>query len=211
MQDNRETGKSSGNFCKDIQAELGIRAGFELVSAVAGSDRDRQRINAGPLNKLFYLIGVCEHSLVGVDADCVLDACQCSQLSLDNGAVLVRILSDALGLRNVVLKIMAGIIDHDRGKSAVDALFANSKVCAVVQMQSDRDLGIQLHSSLNEFLKVNRIRILSCARRSLQDHGGLELSCCLGDRLNDLHVVDIECTYCIAAAISFLKHFSCCY
>ena len=68
-----------------------------------------------------------------------------------------------------------------------------------------------LHSSLNEFLKVNRIRILSCARRSLQDHGGLELSCCLGDRLNDLHVVDIECTYCIAAAISFLKHFSCCY
>ena len=58
VKDDRESGKSSCHFLQNIKAQLGIRAGFEFVSAVAGSDRDRQGINAGPLDKFLDLVGI---------------------------------------------------------------------------------------------------------------------------------------------------------
>ena len=211
VQNDRESGKSSGYFLKDVQTKLGIRAGFELVSAVACADRDRQRVNSCSLNELFDLVGICEHSLVGVNTYSILDAGECSELSLNYYAVLVSIVSNLLGLGNVFLKIVAGIVDHDRCKSAVYAFLADLEVCAVIQVQSDRDLGIQLNSCFNELLQINGIRILSCTCRCLKDDGRLELSCSLCNTLYDLHVVDIKCADSVSAVISLFEHFCGCY
>ena len=112
VKNDRESGKSSCYFCQDVQAKLGICAGFELVSAVACADGDSQGINACSLNELFDLIGICEHSLVSINADRILDACEGSELSLNNCAVCMSILGDLLGLCDVVLEIVAGIVDH---------------------------------------------------------------------------------------------------
>ena len=211
MQNDRESGKSSGYFLQDVQTKLGIRAGFELICAVACADRDRQRVNACSLNKLFYLVGICEHSLVGIYTDSILDACECAELSLNYYAVLMSILGDLLGLSNIFLEIMAGIVDHNGSKTAVNALLADVEVCAVIQVQSDRNLGIQLNSCLDELLQINGIRVLSCSCGCLKDNGRLELCCCLCDTLNDLHVVDIECADRVSAVISLFEHFCGCY
>ena len=211
VKDDRESGKSSCHFLQNIKAQLGIRAGFEFVSAVAGSDRDRQGINAGPLDKFLDLIGICEHGLVSVHLDRIFDACQCSQLSLYDDAVLMRILGHTSGLLDILLEGMAGIVNHDGSKATVHALFADIEICAVIQVQGNGNLRIKLHSSLDQLFQIHGIGVLAGAGGSLQDHRGFQLCSRLGDRLDDLHVVDIECADCIAAIVCLFKHLCSCY
>ena len=47
MEDDGEAGQALGDFLQDVEAELGIGAGLELVSAVRGADGDGQGVTAG--------------------------------------------------------------------------------------------------------------------------------------------------------------------
>jgi hypothetical protein len=58
MQNNRESGKSSDDFFQNIQTELRLCAGFELVCAVAGADGDGKGIHAGALDKFLDLVRI---------------------------------------------------------------------------------------------------------------------------------------------------------
>ena len=211
VQDDREAGKPSGNLFQNVQTKLGICAGFELVCTVACADCDRQGVNAGPLDKFLDLVGICEHSLVSCYTDCILDACQSAELCLYDTAVLMRVLCDLFGLFDILFERVAGIVDHDRREACVNAVLAGCEVCAVIQMHRDRDIRIQLNRCFNEVSQILGFRIFPGACGSLQDNRGLQFSSCLCDRLNDLHIVDIECTDCVTASIRFLKHFGCCH
>ena len=57
MQHDRETGQTSGDFLENVEAELRLRAGLELIRAVAGADGDGQRVAAGALHKLLHVLG----------------------------------------------------------------------------------------------------------------------------------------------------------
>ena len=46
MENDGEAGKTSSNFIKNIETELGLLAGLELVCAMACTDSDSKRINA---------------------------------------------------------------------------------------------------------------------------------------------------------------------
>ena len=124
MQNDREARKSLGDFFQDVHAKLRICAGFELVCAVAGSDSDGEGVASGAGNELFDFFRTGVGRILSADLDIILDACQGTELSLDDNAVCVCVLNDLLGLRDVLLEGVAGIVDHDRGESAVDAVLS---------------------------------------------------------------------------------------
>ena len=77
-----ESGQSLGNFVQNVEAKLGFLAGFELESAVAGSDGDCQGIHAGAGYKLLYLVRMGVGSVSVAYFYIILDTCQLSQLTL---------------------------------------------------------------------------------------------------------------------------------
>ena len=208
MKNDREARKSSCNFCKDVKTKLRILARFELVCAVAGSDCDGQRVNAGSLYEFFNLIRIGLLCFVVGNLDIILNACQSTKLSLYDYAMLMSIFSDLFGFSNVLFEGMRRVVDHDRGKSAVNAVLADSEICAVIQMHGDRNIG-GLDCSCYKMHQVCVLSIFSCACGCLKDNRGFQLVGCFYDRLNDLHVVDVECADCITAGVSFLEHFGC--
>ena len=210
MQYDGELGQSLFNLFQHVKAELGLGAGLELICAVAGADGDCQRVNAGAGDEFLNLVGVGEHSVLCLDLDVVLNACQLAKLAFYHNAVCVCVFNDLAGQRNVVLKGVVRAVDHNGCKAAVNASLADLKICTVVEVERDIYAGVT-DCSLCKTHEVFVLCVLTCACGYLQDDRGLFLCCCLGDRLNDLHVVDVESTDCVAAAVSLLEHFCSCY
>jgi len=101
-------------------------------------------------------------------------------------------------------------VDHDRGEAAVDAGLADLEICAVVKVKREVNAAV-LSRSLGQSHEVSVLCILARTCGDLKDHGRLLLSSRLGDRLNDLHVVDVERTNGILALVCLFEHFLCCY
>ena len=158
VQNNREAGQTFLDLFQNIQTKLRIGAGFEFISTMAGSDGNCQRIHSGLVNKFLYLIRIGKHCLFRIHTDRIFDSGKRPQLSLYHYAMSMRIFRHFLGFCNIVLKRMAGIINHDRSKAVIYAVFANVKICAMVQMQYDRNIT-QLYCRFHQFSQVNRVRI----------------------------------------------------
>ena len=173
---------------------------------MAGAYGYGQGIAAGAAHEFFHFFRSGVGGILRAYLYFVLYAGQSTKLRLYHYAALMSIFNNFSGLRDVLLEGMAGIVDHNGSKSAVDAGLAGCEICAVVQMQNDRDLRIQFNSSLYHLYQIDGVGILSCACGSLKDQGGLKLCSCLGDTLHDLHVVDVECADSISAVIGLLEH-----
>ena len=78
----------------------------------------------------------------------------------------------------------------------------------MIEVKDDRDLRMKLDSCLDKLYKIDGVGVLSCAGGSLEDQGGSQLGSCLGNTLNDLHVVDVESSDSIAAVIGLFEHLS---
>ena len=207
VQDDGEAGQTSADLFENVDAQLGILTGLELVCAVAGADGDRKRVDARAGGEFLDLVGRGEHRVVIGDVHVVLNARELSQLRLYDDAVRMRVFDDLLGDGDILLPGLAGSVDHDGGEAAVDGRLADFKVSAVVQMHRDRDIR-RLDRSLHEVTQVHGVRVLSRARRNLKDDGGTALVCRFHDRLDHFHIVDVECADRIAACIRLFEHFS---
>ena len=173
-----------------------------------GTDCDREGVNAGLFNEVLNFLGLRIGCILCGDVDIILNAGELSELRLNDDAMCVRILCDALCKRDVLSVRQVGAVDHDGREAAVDAGLADIKVCAVVEVQSNGNI-VDFECSLDKMDKVLMARILACACGDLQDQRGLEFSRSIRNALNDLHVVDVESTDGIAALVGFLKHFLC--
>ena len=91
--------------------------------------------------------------LLGGDLHLVLDAGQSAQLGLHHHAVVVGVLHHLLGDLNVLGKGLAGGVDHDGGKAAVNAGLAGLKVGAVVQVQAMGMLGHSMTAASTSFTR----------------------------------------------------------
>ena len=204
VQNDRELRQTAGNLFQNVEAELRLLAGLELVSAVGGADRDRQRVNAGAGYEILNLrrIGV----LVILSLNVVLNAGELAQLSFYDNAVCVRILSNLLCDLDVLLVRHRGAVEHNRGKAAVDAVLAELEGVAVVQMQRDRDIRALDYSSLNHLEQIGVVRVSARALGYLKDNRSLLLLAGLSDTLNDLHIVHVESADGVAAVVGFLEH-----
>jgi len=63
--------------------------------------------------------------------------------------VIVRVFHDLLGERNVLFVRMVAAVDHHGGEAAVDAALADIEPVAMIQVQADRQAGLD-HSCLYE-------------------------------------------------------------
>ncbi len=205
MQNDRELGQTAGNLFEDVEAELRLLAGLELVSAVGGADRDCQRVNAGAGYEILNLRRIGK--LMVVRNHVVLNAGELAQLSLYDNAVCMRILSNLLCNLNVLLVRHRRTVEHNRGKAAVDAVLAELEGVAVVKVQGDRDIRALDYSRLNHLEQIGVVRVSARALGYLQDNRSLLLLASLRDTLNDFHIVHVESTDGVAAVVSFLEHF----
>ena len=120
--------------------------------------------------------------------------------------MVVGVLHHLFGEGDVILEGLGGGVDHDGGKAAVNAAFADLKIRAVIEVQGDGQAGIGL-GGLHELDEIDVLGILARAGGHLQDQGGIHLRCGLGDALDDLHIVHVERADGIAAFIGFPEHF----
>ena len=136
----------------------------------------------------------------------ILDAGQSTQLSLNHHAVVVSVLNNLLGDLDVLLERLGGGVDHNGGKAAVDTALTSLEVGAVVQVQSDGNVGALDDSSLNQLHQVGVVGIGAGALGDLEDQGSVDLAGSLSDTLDDLHVVNVESADSVAAVVGLLKH-----
>ena len=206
VQHDGEAGQAVADLLQDIKAQLGLLAGLELIGAVAGADGDGQGIHPGAGNKFLHLGGIGELGIGFADIDSVLNAGKLAQLALHHNTVVMGIFHYLAGHSDVFLKAQLGAVDHHGGEAAIDAVLADLKAIAVVQMQGDRDIGIG-HSGLHQFGEIDVLGIFAGAGRNLQNDRGLLQLGRFGNALYDLHVVDIESADGVAALIGFTEHF----
>ena len=210
VQHDGEAGQTLRDLLENVEAELGLRAGLELVRAVARADGDGETVAAGAGHEFLDILGTGVGAVLGLDVDVVLHARERAELGLNDDTVVVRVFDDLAGESDVVLEGLAAAVDHDGGEAAVDAALAELKAVTVVQMQGDRKTGLQL-GGLDELDKIGVVGVGTRAAGDLQDDGSLDLGRGLGDALDDLHVVDVERADGIAALIRLAEHFLCGY
>ncbi len=68
---------------------------------------------------------------------------------------------------------MAGTVDHDGSKSAVDTGLADIKIRAMIQMKADRDVRILDDRSFHKLHQVGMVRIFPRSCGYLKDERGL--------------------------------------
>ena len=206
VQNDREAGQQTLDLFKDVESELRLGAGLELIRAVAGADSDGKAVNAGALNKLLYLLGVGITRVLRGNVDVVLNALEPAEFALDYNVVIVRVFNDLAGECDIVFKRMMRAVDHNGGKAAVDAAFAQFKGVAVVKMHTDRKIGLD-DRGFDQFHKIGVVGVLPCARADLKDQWCVFFLCGLGDALDDFHIVYVERTDGVAAFIGLFEHF----
>ena len=124
--------------------------------------------------------------------------------------MVVRIFDNLAGDADVLLKGFAALVNHDGGKAAVDAAFAQLKAVAMVQMEADGETGLD-DGGLDQLHQIGVIGIGTGTLADLQDQRSIEVLGSLCDALHDLHIVDIERADGIAAVIGLFEHFFRCY
>ena len=205
MQDDGEAGEAFPDLLEDIEAELGLRPGLELVGAVAGADGDGQGIHARAGDELLDLLGAGVAAVLRADVHVVLDAGQTAELAFDDHAVVVGVFHHLAGEGDVVLEAVLAAVDHDAGEAAVDAALADLEALAVVQMDADGKAGIRL-GRLDQLHQVHVLGVFSGAGGHLEDQRGTALGRGLGDALDDFHVVYVESADGVALAVRALEH-----
>ena len=95
---------------------------------------------------------------------------------LHHDAVVMGVLNDLLGQGDVLLKGLAGTVDHDGGKAAVDAGLAGLEVGAVIQMQGDGQVGVFDDGRLDQLHQISVVGVSAGALGHLEDDGRLLLA-----------------------------------
>ena len=110
---------------------------------------------------------------------------------------------------NIIFEGVLGSINHDRGKSAVNTGFARFEIGAMVKVKCDREVVV-FQGCFNEMFQIARLGVFSGTGRSLKNNRGLKVRSCVGNSLDDFHIIDVESPDGIMAGIGFFEHFGSC-
>ena len=136
-----------------------------------------------------------------------LRADQMAEFGFHHAIVFVGVFHDFLGDFDVFLERLVAGVNHHAGETFVNALLAQFKRVAVVQMHGNGDGG-QADGRLDEFFEINRIGVLARALGNLEHHRRLFLFARLDDGLKQFHVVDVERAQRVFALQRLRKKFS---
>ena len=113
----------------------------------------------------------------------VLRADQHAEFAFDHAIVLVRVIHDLFADLHVLLERFVAGVNHHAGEPFVNALLAQLKRVAVVQMDGDGDVG-KADRRFDQFLEIDRIGVLARALGNLEHHRRLFLFAGLDDGLD---------------------------
>ena len=114
-----------------------------------------------------------------------------AEFGFDGAIMFVGVFHDLLGDFDVFLKRLVAGVNHHAGEPLINALFAQLKRVAVIQVDGDGDVG-QADRRLDEFFEINRIRVLARALGNLEHQRRFFLLARLDDGLDEFHVVHVE-------------------
>ena len=143
--------------------------------------------------------------------DIVFDTSQDTELTFYRDIVLVCVVYDRLGQRYVLVVGQVRAVDHHRGEAHLDAALAELEAIAVVEVESDLWVGAAellsiLYSTLCHVAKESLVSVLACATGHLKDDRRLRFNDSADNRLELLHVVEVECWDSIATLDSLSEH-----
>ena len=92
---------------------------------------------------------------------------------------------------DILLEGLVAGVNHDAGKSFINAVLAQLEGVPVIEVDGDRNIG-EADGGLDELLQVNRVGILAGALGNLQHYRRLFLLAGLNDGLEQFHVVDVK-------------------
>ena len=146
----------------------------ELVRAVRRADRDRERVDPGRRDELDRLVGIGEVHLAR--AVPVLDPAERAELALDGDATRVRVLDDLLRDGDVVVergrRLAVGLeraVHHHAREAELDRGDARRGLVAVVEVERDRDLRVELDRRLHQVPEEPVVRVGARAAGGLDD------------------------------------------
>ena len=192
----------------DGQDFAGRLAG-ELVSTVAGADRHCQSIHLGLFHEVGCFIGVGQQlgviqlAFKAVTIFCFAHAgfqrTQATQFAFHAHTQRVGNFHHFAGHVHVVLVARGGLrisfqraIHHHAGEAVFDGRVAGGRLVTVVLVHADGDVGIGFHSCQDQVTQEVFASVVTSTTRRLQDHGAIGFIGCPHDRLDLLHVVDVE-------------------
>ena len=175
---------------------------------MACADCNGKRIYARAFYKIHRLVRVCIRCIRRVNVYFVLNASQLAKLRLYHYAAFMCVIHDFFRLCYIFLIIQMGTIKHYGSKPVFDTVPANFKIRTMVKMQCDIQpcfLDCRVHHRFQIF----RVRIFQRGFGNLKDNSGILRLCRSHNALNNLHIVDIECTNGVTALKSLFKHLFC--
>src|SRR5699024_9193240 len=128
VQDDREAGQALADLFEDIEAQLRLLAGLELIGAVAGADGDGEGVAARLFGEFADLVGLGEAGVLRLDVDGILDAGELAELRLDDDAAVMRVLDDLAGDLDIFFEGVVRSVDHDGREAVLDRGFAGLEV-----------------------------------------------------------------------------------
>ena len=90
MEDDGEIGQALAHLFQNVKAQLGLLAGLELVSAVAGADSNRQRVTTGAFYEFLYFFRTSVASVVVRNINFIFNTSQSTQFSFNDNAIILR-------------------------------------------------------------------------------------------------------------------------
>ena len=206
MQDERESGYLLLDLLQDVEAQLRLLTGFELVCAVSCAYCYRQTVYAGAGDELHHVVRVGERAVFVVHVNVVLYARYGAKFALHHDAALVRVGHHFLSDLYVLFELVGGCVYHYGGEAVVHAGLADLRGLAVVQMQGDGDVrglcrGSERADRVFRSDELERAFGKGEYQRSLYAVRACHYS------LDYVHAVGVESAYGVTAVVRFFEHF----
>ena len=195
--------------------DVAVGLARELVGAMRGAHRDRQRVDLGGADEIDRLVRIGQQLVVAdlaFDAVTVLllaaamfERAEHAEFTFDRGADPVRHLDHAAGDVDVVVIIRRGLgvgleraVHHDGGKAVLERRGAGRFLVAMVLMHAERDLRIHLLQRVDHLRQHDVVGVGARAARGLDDDRRIDGCRRLHDRKPLLHIVDVEGRHAVA-------------
>jgi hypothetical protein len=178
---------------------------LELVRAVAGADRGRERIAFRLFNELDRLLRVSQTGVPFIDFDILINAAQHSQFGFHADAFWMRTVDHPFCDGNVLVERLMARVDHDRAvKARVDAVVAGFFI-SMIEMDREDGLWVHLLGCANHAFEHAFVGIFSGALRELDDKRGPTLDISAKEAEQLFHVVDVVGAHGEFAVGDFVK------
>ena len=130
----------------------------------------------------------------------IFHAGQNAQLSLYADASRMCIFYHFSRQIHVLVKWQGGTVDHNRCVTSFHCLDCKFKAIALIQMQAYRDLCFRSFC-FHDSCKCLQCSVLYSRRCCLKHHRCVQLLRCGDDCFNHLHILYIECAYCVSTLL----------